>query len=230
MQRRTLVCFLLSLLALPACSKDPSTPDYWVQQLDAAKRSSERVRVVDTLRSSGKMNKSFLPMLEAELAKEKNPEEKGALARALGDLKDPSAVPALSDALDLSSSDGATSRMNSAIAQALGAIQDPRAVPALLKLLKSKDDYVRMDAIQALGTLKATEAVPPLMELALDDASSPQVNRRAVATIHRMIRRNPKLKCSSFPRKGASPEKPKSACWSCSMTHCRDPDCSVKRT
>ena len=161
MQRRTLVCFLLSLLALPACSKDPATPEYWAQQLDAAKRSSERVRVVDTLRSSGKLNKSFLPMLEAELAKEKNPEEKGALARALGDLKDPSAVPALSDALDLSASDGATSRMNSAIAQALGAIQDPRAVPALLKLLKSKDDYVRMDAIQALGALKATEAVPP---------------------------------------------------------------------
>jgi HEAT repeat protein len=183
MQRRTLVCFLLSLSALPACSKDPATPEYWAQQLDAAKRSSERVRVVDTLRSSGKLNKSFLPMLEAELAKEKNPEEKGALARALGDLKDPSAVPALSDALDLSASDGATSRMNSAIAQALGAIQDPRGVPALLKLLKSKDDYVRMDAIQALGALKATEAVPPLMELALDDASSPQVNRRSVAAL-----------------------------------------------
>jgi HEAT repeat protein len=183
MQRRTLVCFLLSLSALPACSKDPATPDYWAQQLDAAKRSSERVRVVDTLRSSGKLNKSFLPLLESELAKEKNPEEKGALARALGDLKDPASVPALSEALDLQASDGATSRMNSAIAQALGAIRDPRAVPALLRLLKSKDDYVRMDAIQALGALKATEAVAPLMELALDDASSPQVTRRAVAAL-----------------------------------------------
>jgi HEAT repeat protein len=183
MQRRTLVCFLLSLSALPACSKDPSTPDYWAAQLEAAKRSSERVRVVDTLRSSGKLNKAFLPLLEAELAKEKNPEEKGALARALSDLKDPSSVASLSEALDLQSSDGATSRMNSAIAQALGAIQDPRAVPALLKLLKSKDDYVRIDAIQALGTLKASEAVAPLMELALDDASSPQVNRRAVAAL-----------------------------------------------
>ena len=183
MQRRTLVCFLLGLMALPGCSKDPATPDYWAAQLDAAKRPSERVRVVDTLRSSGKLNKSFLPLLQSELAKEKSPEEKGALARALGDIKDPSSVPALSDALDLQAGDGATSRMNSAIAQTLGSIGDARAVPALLKLLKSKDDYVRIDAIQALGSLKATEAVPALMELALDDASSPQVNRRAVAAL-----------------------------------------------
>jgi HEAT repeat protein len=183
MQRRTLVCFLLGLLALPACTKDPATPDYWAAQLDAAKRSSERVRVVDTLRSSGRMNKSFLPLLQGELAKEKNPEEKGALARALGDLKDPASVQPLQDALDLSATDGATSRMNSAIAQALGTIGDPRAVPGLLRLLKSKDDYVRIDAIQALGSLKAAEAVLPMMELALDDASSPQVNRRAVAAL-----------------------------------------------
>ncbi len=183
MQRRTLVCFLLALSALPACSKDPATPDYWAAQLDAAKRSSEKVRVVDALRSSGKLNKSFVPMLQAELAKDKNPEDKGAVARALGDLKDPACVPALADALDLSASDGATSRMNSAIAQVLGSLGDPRAVPALLKLLKSKDDYVRIDAIQALGALKAQDAVEPLMELALDDASSPQVNRRAVAAL-----------------------------------------------
>jgi len=183
MQRRTLVCFLLGLLVLPACSKDPATPEYWAAQLEAAKRPSERVRVVDTLRGSGRMNKTFLPLLQAELAKEKNPEEKAALARALGDLKDASSVQVLQDALDLQASDGATSRMNSAIAQALGTLQDARAVPALLKLLKSKDDYVRIDAIQALGALKAPEAVVPLMELALDDASSPQVNRRSVVAL-----------------------------------------------
>ena len=183
MQRRTLVCFLLGCLVLPGCSKDPATPEYWAAQLDAAKRSSEKVRVVDALRSSGMLKPSFLPMLQAELAKDKNPEEKGAVARALGDLKDPACVPALAEALDMTSSDGATSRMNSAIAQVLGSLGDPRAVPALLKLLKSKDDYVRIDAIQALGALKAKDAVEPLMELALDDASSPQVNRRAVAAL-----------------------------------------------
>jgi HEAT repeat protein len=181
--RRALVCCLLCLSMLPACSKDPNTPDYWAAQLDGAKRSSEKVRVVDALRSSGKLNKSFLPLLQGELAKEKNPEAKAALARALGDLKDPSSLPVLQDALDMSSTDGATSRMNSAIAQALGGIHDPRSVPALLKLLRSKDDYVRIDAIQALAALRAPEAVAPLMELALDDASSPQVNRRAVAAL-----------------------------------------------
>jgi HEAT repeat protein len=181
--RRALVCLLLGLSVLPACSKDPATPDYWRAQLDGTKRSSEKVRVVEALRSSGKLNKSFLPLLQDELSKEKSPEAKAALARALGDLKDPSSLPALQDALDLGATDGATSRMNSAIAQALGSIPDARSVPALLRLLRSKDDYVRIDAIQALAALRAAEAVGPLMELALDDASSPLVNRRAVAAL-----------------------------------------------
>ena len=181
--RRAVVCLLLGVSLLPACSKDPAMPDYWSAQLDGTKRSSEKVRVVEALRSSGKLNASFAPMLQRELATEKNPEVKAALARALGDLHDPSSLPALQDALDLGATDGATSRMNSAIAQALGSIHDPRSAPALLRLLRSKDDYVRIDAIQALAALRATEAVAPLMELALDDASSPQVNRRAVAAL-----------------------------------------------
>src|SRR5262249_48635446 len=127
--------------------------------------------------------KSSVPMLNAQMASEKSPETKAVIARALGDLKDPSSVDPLSKALEVNTADGATSRMNAAIAQALGDIGDARGAPALLALLQTRDDYVRQDAIAALGSLKATEAVPTLTQLALDDRSPPAVNRRAVVAL-----------------------------------------------
>jgi HEAT repeat protein len=179
--RRALALSLGLLVA--GCSKDPSTPAYWEDQLDAAQRPSEKVRVLETLRSSKRLDKRFAPMLNARLASEKSPETRAVIARALGELKDPSSVDPLAAALDVNTADGATSRMNAAIAQALGDIRDPRAAPALLALLRSRDDYVRQDAIAALGELRAPAAVPTLAELALDDRSPPAVNRRAIVAL-----------------------------------------------
>ena len=172
----------LSLLAV-GCSKDPGTPAYWEDQLDAAQRPSEKVRVLETLRSSKRLDKRFAPMLNARLASEKSPETRAVIARALGELKDPSSVEPLAAALDVNTADGATSRMNAAIAQALGDIKDPRGATALISLLRSRDDYVRQDAIGALGELRAQAAVPTLVELALDDKSPPAVNRRAIVAL-----------------------------------------------
>ncbi|HTS81816.1 MAG TPA: HEAT repeat domain-containing protein [Myxococcaceae bacterium] len=182
---RTLRCALALSLGLLAvgCSKDPSTPAYWEDQLDAAQRPSEKVRVLETLRSSKRLDKRFAPMLNARLASEKSPETRAVIARALGELKDPSSVEPLAASLDVNTADGATSRMNAAIAQALGDIRDPRGAPALISLLRSRDDYVRQDAIAALGELRATAAVPTLVELALDDKSPPAVNRRAIVAL-----------------------------------------------
>jgi HEAT repeat protein len=179
--RRALALTLGLLVA--GCSKDPSTPGYWEDQLDAAQRPSEKVRVLDTLRSSKRLDKRFAPMLNARLASEKSPETRAVIARALGELRDPSSVDPLAAALDVNTADGATSRMNAAIAQALGDIRDPRAIPALISLLRSRDDYVRQDAIGALGELRAQAAVPTLVELALDDKSPPAVNRRAIIAL-----------------------------------------------
>jgi HEAT repeat protein len=165
------------------CGKDPSSPGFWEAQLEAAQRPSEKVRVLENLRASKKLDKHFVPMLSARLASEKSPETRSVIARALGELRDPSAVEALSRAVEANTNDGATSRMNAAIAQALGDIGDPKGAPALLSLLSSRDDYVRQDAIGALGLLKAPEAVPALAQLALDDRSPPAVNRRAIIAL-----------------------------------------------
>ncbi len=180
----TAVALALSLgLLASGCSKDPGTPAYWEDQLDAAQRPSEKVRVLEMLRQSKRLDKRFAPMLNARLASEKSPETRAVIARALGELKDPSSVEPLSNSLEVNTADGATSRMNAAIAQALGDIKDPRGAPALIALLRSRDDYVRQDAIAALGELKAQAAVPTLVELALDDKSPPAVNRRAIVAL-----------------------------------------------
>jgi HEAT repeat protein len=170
------------LLAV-GCSKDPGSPAYWEDQLDAAQRPSEKVRILETLRSSKRLDKRFAPMLNARLVSEKSPETRAVIARALGELKDPSSVDPLAAALDVNTADGATSRMNAAIAQALGDIKDPRGATALISLLRSRDDYVRQDAIAALGELRSQAAVPTLVELAVDDKSPPAVNRRAIVAL-----------------------------------------------
>jgi HEAT repeat protein len=183
---RTAAAVALTLclgLLEPGCGKSPTDPAYWEAQLDAAQRPSEKVRVLENLRASKKLNKSFVPMLNARLGSEKSPETRAVIARALGELRDPSSVEPLSRAVEANTADGATSRMNAAIAQALGDIGDSKGAPALLSLLASRDDYVRQDAIGALGMLKAPEAVPTLAQLALDDRSPPAVNRRAIIAL-----------------------------------------------
>jgi HEAT repeat protein len=193
----------LGLLAV-GCSKDPSTPAYWEDQLDAAQRPSEKVRVLETLRSSKRLDKRFAPMLNARLASEKSPETRAVIARALGELKDSSSVEPLAAALDVNTADGATSRMNAAIAQALGDIKDPKGATALISLLRSRDDYVRQDAIASLGELRAQAAVPTLVELALDDKSPPAVNRRAIVALGEIgdARAVPTLLKAMFKQRG----------------------------
>ena len=101
------------------CGKDPSSPGFWEAQLDAAQRPSEKVRVLENLRASKKLDKRFAPMLNARLASEKSPETRAVIARALGEVRDGSSVEPLSRAVEANTADGATSRMNAAISFAV---------------------------------------------------------------------------------------------------------------
>lgn len=77
-------------------------------------------------------------------------------ARALGDLKNPQAVPALLEALSCTQD----LRLREAVVQALAAIGDARAISALLQLLKAGNEQPYEGLIEALGTLQAWEARP----------------------------------------------------------------------
>jgi HEAT repeat protein len=171
MLRKTAVLWLgVGVVGLASCKGDSKTPEYWDKQLNSAHKSNQKARVLDDLRESGNLSTAFLPMLHAHLGADKQSEVRGAIARLLGQLKDASSVDPLTDALEFGSTDSAGNGMNKEIAGALGKIGDQKAVPTLMRLMKARDPYVRIEAINALGMLKATKAVDALIDLAQDDS------------------------------------------------------------
>jgi HEAT repeat protein len=173
----------LALLTLSGCKGDPSTPAWWEKSLSKARKTQDKVRVVESLRGSEHLNESFLPMLHELLKAEKRPEVRAALVRTVGSLKSPSSVEPLGNAVDLGATETAEHQVNKELAAALGEIGDPRAVPSLLHLLKSRDNYTRIAAIEALGRLRAAEAVEPLVKLATDEGVEPFLNKKAIEAL-----------------------------------------------
>src|SRR5260370_11146260 len=104
MLRRVGLAVSVLMVSLAACRDDPATPQHWEKRLSGAKRSRDKMRVLEELRESGKLAPTFTPMLCAELEREKLPEVKGAIARMLGTLKDPSSVGPLTSAIDFGNS------------------------------------------------------------------------------------------------------------------------------
>ncbi|HLK99093.1 MAG TPA: HEAT repeat domain-containing protein [Myxococcaceae bacterium] len=182
----TALSVALVLCLLPGCKGDPKTPEYWEKQLSDARKKDARVQVVDALRGSGHLNESFLPMLHGRLASEKRPEVKAALARVLGDMKHPSSLEPLQAALDPATSDTDVSLANKELAAALGKLGDARAAPTLAGLLRSRDNYTRIEAIQALGAMRAPVGVEPLLQLVADDSAEPLLHKKAIEALGRI--------------------------------------------
>ena len=132
------------------------------------------------------------------------PETRAVIARALGELKDPSSVDPLAAALDVNTADGATSRMNAAIAQALGDIKDPRGPPRSSRCSAAATTTSARTPSPRWRKLRAQAAVPTLVELALDDKSPPAVNRRSIVALGEMgdPRAVPTLLKAMFKQRG----------------------------
>ena len=137
------------------------------------------------------LNGKDTPKMEA-LLKDEDPRVRMAAAGALGDLADKGAVQPLIDALDFSVGGGTDretrtiNEANKAIAVALGQLGDPRAGPVEIKLLRSRDHYVQLAAVEALGTLRDPAAVEPLMAIATDDAVEPFIAKKAIMALGRI--------------------------------------------
>jgi HEAT repeat protein len=174
---------VLALLALPGCKGDPSTPAYWEKRLSKAHKPQEKMRVVEDLRGSEYLNAGFLPLLHTWLAEERKPEVRAVVVRTLAGLKSPASVEPLEGAVDWGAAGTAANQLNKEVASALGEIGDRKAVPVLVRLLKSRDNYTRMAAMDALGRLRAAEAVEPLIQLALDGGLEPLLNKKAIEAL-----------------------------------------------
>ena len=176
--------FTLVLLLLCACKPaDPKDPKTWVKRLSDSD-PQVRQKAVQQLRKL--KAKEAAPQV-AELLKDIGVREEAAMA--LRDIGGPAEVPALLDAVDTTvgaGSDTATraaNRTNSRVAEGLGEIGDPRAGPALLRLARSKDDLVRIEAVQALGEVKFKEAIPELSLLVDDQAAPPLLLKKAIVAL-----------------------------------------------
>ncbi len=183
MRRVLLGCLLSSALLFSSCKSDPALPETWAKRITDAKSTKDKVKVVDTLRSSQHLKATFSPMLQQQLNDAKKPEVKTALARVLGELKDPSSVDALMGAIDPAAGDSETKALNKELATALGNVGDAKAVPGLVKLLKTKDNFTVLAAIDSLGDLKAATAFEPLYEIATDDAIEPFITKKAIVAL-----------------------------------------------
>jgi HEAT repeat protein len=122
-------------------------------------------------------------MLCAELEREKLPEVKGAIARLLGTLKDPSSVGPLTSAIEFGNSDASGNAMNREIANALGRIGDSQSIPGILRLLTSRDPYTEIEAINALSALQAKSAVEPLIEIIAEPKTEPFIVKKAIQAL-----------------------------------------------
>ncbi len=182
--RNILLTVSLSLsLVLSGCKGDPNTPEYWQKSISNAKKKKDKVARVEALRAAKVVTPAFLPMLHKELESEKAGEVRAALARLLGELKDPSSVPSLLGALDFGASDSDEKAANKEIVVALGAIGDKRAVPDLVKLLSVRDNYTVIAAIEALGQMKAADAYEPLNKLAVEESTEPFISKKAIQAL-----------------------------------------------
>ncbi|HME89915.1 MAG TPA: HEAT repeat domain-containing protein, partial [Myxococcaceae bacterium] len=174
---------LLLVVSLTACKGDPKDPASWDKQLTAARRVKDKERILSELRDSRVLQPSFLPMLHAHLVSEHQAEVKAAIARLLREVPDPSSIGPLSEAIDFGNTDSAGNSMNKEIAVALGRIGNPKATASLVRLLSSRDPYVRIEAINALGALRAKEAVPQLIGMVNDDSAEPFVCKKAIQAL-----------------------------------------------
>ncbi len=173
-----------ALLAI-GCKSDPKDPKTWIGQLDGDHDQQVRaLRELKALKSADAVP-ALIPLLKDVALRE----DVAAVLEAIGDKR---AVGPLAQALDTSvgaGTDKATQKANNAntrIAAALAALGDQAAVPSLRQLLKSRDNYVRIAAIDALGTLAAKEAADDLIAIADDEATPPLLIKKCIVALGQM--------------------------------------------
>ncbi len=185
---RKLLAVTIGVGLFCGCEGDPNSTGYWVKKL-GSKRINERVEACNRLRKA----KDTADSAKIEpLLKDDDPRVKAAAAEALGELGDKGAVPQLVDAVDFSVSGGgdresrAINEANKQIAQALGLLGDKQGTSTLIKMARSKDNIVKLEAVRALGLLRDPAALDTLMDLATDDNTEPFIAKKAIMALGRI--------------------------------------------
>ncbi len=144
-------------------------------------------------------DKSAAEVVEQVLAKDNSDEVRAAAAKALGDLKDPESLQALTESLQ----DTFNVRVKAIIA--LGAIKNSNAVPMLMPLLKDQSPEIRYHSSQALAELGHKKAIHQIELLAVDEV--PMVARGALKAIQKLGDDRPEKKIIASAKKRAKATK-----------------------
>ncbi|MCL2179443.1 MAG: HEAT repeat domain-containing protein [Proteobacteria bacterium] len=184
MHRFWLVLITVLMCALTACAgKTPDNPDYWKNALSKANSPTEKVTILGNLRKQKPQDAAFLPLLHAILSEEKSPDVKVAAVRILADMKSPSSLGPLQNALAPKASGARARDLNRAIVEALVALNEPTTEATFLEMLKTKDNFTLFPAIEGLVQLRSKQAVPFLLELLDSPAAPPNEQAKYIAAL-----------------------------------------------
>jgi HEAT repeat protein len=177
-----------SLIALclvcAACHGRPKDPAGWAEAATRRPRTAEKLEALREARRAPGDRRAAVPFLVALL--KESPRVRAEAAAALGEAGDPTAVPALLAAIDAGAGKELPADVKDAnrrIAGALGALRTRMAVPALLELLRSRDGFTQIAAVDALGEIGDPAAVDALLSLATGEEVEPFVSRKALMAL-----------------------------------------------
>jgi HEAT repeat protein len=142
----------------------------------------ERYGAAEQLKEMGPWAAPAVPALIKAL-KDKEASNRCMVVEALG-LVGPKAATATVALMEVLRHDEDSAARGTA-AEALGKIGDPTTVPALVTALEDEDDYVRMNAVNALESLghKAKAAVPSLIRVVKNDEANDWIAAAALGAI-----------------------------------------------
>lgn len=175
---------------LAACDSTPKDFAGFCKAAVDKSRPQEKLDMLSKARQAPGDKAPGVPSLVALL--KDAPAVKARAASMLADIKDPSAIQPLIDAIDYNvgaSSDRSAREANDAnkeIAKALGALKAKQAVNALAKLTSSRDNYAQVAAVEALGDIGDPGGVQALMQLATNDDIEPFTAKKAIMALGRI--------------------------------------------
>ncbi len=177
---------LCAAFSLSACSPDPKNVNDQTKILMTSKSDKQKVKAVENIRALGleTAETALVPILQGP----PKPSSQVILAsaKALAGSKNPKAVDALCEAIDMSagSENSGANAANKEIARALTDIGDPRAASHMARLLKvTRDNYVSIEAIAALAKFKDPSTADVLIATAENDRLEAMINKKALAAL-----------------------------------------------
>ena len=178
---------LAALVALAACS-NPKDPEGWAKRAASRSRLDEKLEALSEVRKAPGDRKAAVPhLLKILQDADAHPKAKSEAAVALGEIGDPSAIPALVATIRPEARERDAVDANRHAADALGALRAREAVPALTTLLqRSGDGYTQVAAVDALGRIGDPAAVDTLVGVATGEKVEPFTARKALLALGRI--------------------------------------------